>query len=84
MTIATAPPINALLLSQVQVPVFLFYGLNDVLWPPGTGERQRAFYTGSDDVTLFELPETGHMAMLGRTAPILRAGVSEWLKARGF
>ena len=66
------------------MPVFLFYGQNDGLWPAGTGERQRGWFTGSDDVTLFELPDTGHMAMLGRTAPALRARVSQWLRTRGF
>jgi pimeloyl-ACP methyl ester carboxylesterase len=80
----TAPVINAPMLSQVQVPVFLFYGLNDAAWPPGTGERERGFYTGSNDVTLFELPDTGHMIMLGRTSPIFRANVSDWLRERGF
>lgn len=79
-----ASPINALLVSRIHVPVFLFYGLNDALWPAGTGERQRGFFTGSDDVTLFELPDTGHMMMLERTAPTLRAVLSEWLRQRGF
>jgi pimeloyl-ACP methyl ester carboxylesterase len=83
-SLATAPLINAPMLSQVQVPVFLFYGLNDALWPPGTGERQRGFFTGSNDVTLFELPDTGHMMMLERTAPTFRASVSDWLLERGF
>ena len=73
-----------MLLSRVRVPVFLFYGRNDRLWPAGTGERQLGFFTGSDDVTLFELPDTGHMTMLGRTAPAVRAGVSDWLRRRGF
>jgi pimeloyl-ACP methyl ester carboxylesterase len=83
-SLAWASPINALLVSRIHVPVLLFYGLNDTLWPPGTGERQRGFFIGSRDVTLFELPETGHMMMLERTAPVLRAALSEWLHERGF
>jgi pimeloyl-ACP methyl ester carboxylesterase len=83
-SLATAPPINALMVSQIEVPVFLFYGLNDALWPAGTGERQRGFFTGSNDVTLFELPDTGHMIMLERTAPTLRVAMSDWLHERGF
>lgn len=83
-SVAYASAINALMLSQVQAPVFLFYGLNDALWPSGTGERQRGFFTGSNDVTLFELPDSGHMIMLGRTAPTFRARVSDWLAEHGF
>jgi pimeloyl-ACP methyl ester carboxylesterase len=83
-TLVTAPPIDALMLSRVEVPVFLFYGLNDSFWPPGTGERERGFFTGSNDVTLFELPDTGHMIMLERTAPAFRASASDWLRDRGF
>ena len=83
-SVAYASAINALMVSQVQVPVFLYYGLSDALWPAGTGERQRGFFTGSDDVTLFELPDTGHMMMLERTAPMLRENLSDWLLARGF
>jgi len=83
-SLATAPPINALALSRVQVPVFLFYGLNDALWPPPTGERQRSLFRGSHDVTLLQLPDTGHMIMLGRTAPTFRSAVSAWLADHGF
>lgn len=83
-TFGVAPVISAPMLSQVRVPVFLFYGLNDALWPPGTGERQRSLFSGSNDVTLFELPDTGHMAMLGRTAPAVRERMSNWLHERGF
>jgi pimeloyl-ACP methyl ester carboxylesterase len=83
-TLVTAPPINALRLPRVSAPVFLFYGLNDALWPSGTGSRQRALFTGSHDVTLLQLPDTGHMIMLGRTAPTFRARVSDWLRAHGF
>lgn len=83
-SVAWAPAISALMLSRVRVPVLLFYGLNDAFWPPGTGERQRALLTGSHDVTLLELPDTGHMIMLGRTAPTFRARVSDWLSRHGF
>ena len=83
-SVAYAPVIDALMLSRVRVPVILFFGLNDALWPPGTGARQRAFFTGSSDVSLLELSDTGHMIMLGRTAPIFRARVSDWLRAHGF
>ena len=84
VSLGSAPIFSALLLPRVQVPVFLFYGLNDRLWPAGTGARQRRLFTGTDDLTLFELPDAGHMMMLGRTAPAFQARASEWLSKRGF
>jgi pimeloyl-ACP methyl ester carboxylesterase len=83
-SVAAAPLISGLMLSRVRVPVLLFYGLNDALWPPGTGERQQGFFSGSSDVTLLEMPDTGHMIMLGRTAPTFRARVSDWLGQHRF
>ena len=82
--LATGSTINALLVSRVRVPVFLFYGLDDALWPVGTGERQRRLFSGSNDVTLFEVDGTGHMMMLERSAPTFRQAMSSWLTARGF
>ena len=75
---------NTLLVSQIDLPVFLFYALEDALWPAGTGEQQRRLFVGSDDVTLFEAPGTGHMMMLERSAPTFRRAMSSWLAARGF
>lgn len=80
----TGSTMNTLLLSQVRVPVFLFYALEDALWPADTGERQRRLFVGSDDVTLFEAAGTGHMMMLERSAPTFRRALSSWLTARGF
>ena len=83
-SVAYAQAINALTVSRVDVPVLIFFGLNDALWPPPAGERQRSLFTGSNDVTLLEIPETGHMMMLEQTAPTFRASLSDWLRARGF
>jgi pimeloyl-ACP methyl ester carboxylesterase len=80
----TGPAINALMLWRIRVPVFLFFGLDDALWPEGSGARQRALFSGSDDVTLLELANTGHMMMLERTAPTLGARMSDWLRAHGI
>jgi len=79
-----ASAMNAVMVSRVHVPVFLFFGLNDALWPAGTGSRERKFYRGSPDVTLLQLPDTGHMMMLERSAPTFRQALSEWFTARGF
>lgn len=77
-------PVTAASLNQIRVPVLLFYGLEDALWPAGTGERQQQLFTGSDDVTLLEIPGTGHMVMLEQSAPAFRQHLSRWLHARGF
>ena len=75
---------NTLLVSRVRIPVFLFYALEDALWPADTGERQRRLFVGSDDVTLFEAADTGHMMMLERSAQTFRSVMSSWLTTRGF
>ena len=76
--------VNALLVSRVRAPVFLFYALDDALWPADTGQRQRRLFVGSDDVTLYEAADTGHMMMLERSSPMFRTAMSTWLTARGF
>lgn len=76
---------NSALASTVDVPVLLANGDRD----PGAGptqiELQRARYElGSDDVSSVIVPATAHLPMLERTAPVFRAELSSWLKARGF
>lgn len=67
----------------VTIPVLLAYGDHDP-FPPGAFEIQRARYVSSPDVSLAVLPNTGHVSMLGRTAPEFRAVMSGWLGARAF
>lgn len=83
-TIVLYGVVTALQLAQIRVPVLLFYGDQDALWYKGAGRRQKALFIGSKDVTLLEYADTGHMIMLGRTAPAFRADVSGWLKAHGY
>ncbi len=68
-------------LDEVTVPVFLVYGAHDKMAPATTAPLQELLY-GSDDVTSVVVPGTGHVASLGRTAPQVRAIVSEWLAER--
>ena len=69
--------------NQITVPVAMFFGREDKLFPPPAGQNHRALFTGSSDVTLHEL-DGGHTLMLQRTAPELRKKLSDWLSARGF
>lgn len=75
--------LNLALAGTVEIPALLVYGDHDP-WSPGAFDLQRARYTGSDDVSLLVLPNTGHCMMVGRTAAGFRSVLSEWLKARGF
>jgi pimeloyl-ACP methyl ester carboxylesterase len=75
---------DALHLGDIQVPVLLVFGDHDVLFPPPDGQRQRDRFSGSRDVTLVQMADTGHALNVGRTAPAARAVVSRWLHARGF
>jgi pimeloyl-ACP methyl ester carboxylesterase len=71
-------------MQEITAPVLLVFGNQDAIFPPPDGERQKALYSGSRDVTLVQLDRTGHALQLGRTAPLARAAVSRWLRARGF
>ena len=72
------------MLPTVTKPVLLVYGDNDALFPPPAGSEQRAQFAGSSDVSLIELPDTGHAVTLERSASALVADVAGWLSARRF
>jgi pimeloyl-ACP methyl ester carboxylesterase len=76
--------LDQLLLSTIRVPVLLLYGANDALFPPPAGSLERLHLLGSSDVSLDQIPDTGHAVTLERSAPTLVADVSRWLAARGF
>ena len=71
-------------LGDIRVPVFLAYGLSDALFQPCAGADQYQRFTGSNDVTMVSLANTGHLLMLERSAPQLRSAVSDWLSRRGL
>lgn len=83
-SLATALADDQQHMREISVPVLLVFGNEDPQFPPPDGERQQALYSGSRDVTLVQLDDTGHALQLGRTAPAARAAVSGWLRARGF
>jgi pimeloyl-ACP methyl ester carboxylesterase len=71
-------------LGEVDVPVLLVYGADDALFQPQAGADQSRLFTGSEDLTLLTLSDTGHILPLERSAPQLRAAVGDWLKRRGL
>ena len=75
---------DRLYLGDITIPVLLVFADHDALFPPPDGEREKALYTGSQDVTLIQVANTGHGLPLERTAPIMRAALADWLSARGF
>jgi pimeloyl-ACP methyl ester carboxylesterase len=73
-----------LMVPTITVPVLLVFGANDALFPPPAGTEQEAQFLGSSDVSLLQLPNTGHALTLERSAPTFTADISRWLAARGF
>jgi pimeloyl-ACP methyl ester carboxylesterase len=71
---------------DVKVPVLLVFGENDAGFsdPHSAGEQQKQALSGSSDVTLKFVPDTGHAVTLERSAPATRAIVSDWLTGHGF
>jgi pimeloyl-ACP methyl ester carboxylesterase len=66
-------------------PVLVISGSNDALFSPPTNQLQAATaYPGSRDVSLVELPDTGHAVTLGRTHEAFRRAMDEWLRGHGF
>ena len=67
-------------LGEVRVPVLIAAGGSDVAFASTGVRHQRAFFTGSNDVTVKILANTGHFPMFERSAPRFRALVSNWLR----
>jgi pimeloyl-ACP methyl ester carboxylesterase len=72
--------------SEIKVPILLVFGANDAGFsdPHDAGNKQRAAYSGSSDVTLKFVEDTGHAITLERSAPTTRSIVHDWLKSHGF
>ncbi|MBV9213424.1 MAG: alpha/beta hydrolase [Actinobacteria bacterium] len=73
---------DRLYLREITVPVLLVFGSEDAIFPPPAGERQKALFSGSRDVTYVQVANAGHALQLARTAPVTRAAVSRWISAR--
>ncbi|MGE4425173.1 MAG: alpha/beta fold hydrolase [Solirubrobacteraceae bacterium] len=65
-------------------PVLVVSGANDTLFAPPTNALQAGTgYLRSSDVSLVELPDTGHAITLGRTHERFRTEMDRWLTAHG-
>ncbi|HEX8075472.1 MAG TPA: alpha/beta hydrolase [Thermoleophilaceae bacterium] len=70
---------------EIRVPALLLYGTSDAIYQqPQAGEAQRDLLSGSPDVTLHFFEGTGHALTLERSAPQMRAVVSNWLGRHGL
>ncbi len=75
--------VNLVRTPSVTTPVLILLGEHD-LFPPSAGQLLRAKFSGSDDVSLQVVADTGHSLWLERTAPAVRAVLHHWLSERGF
>lgn len=73
---------NARNVKAINAPVLLLFGRNDAVFTANAPQRQKELFTGSDDVSLETFANTGHAMTLERSAPDMRAAVSNWLVAR--
>jgi pimeloyl-ACP methyl ester carboxylesterase len=71
---------------EIAVPVLLVFGDKDATFsdPHSAAQQQQQAFTGSHDVTLKFVPNASHAVTLERSAPTMRAIVSDWLTQRGF
>ena len=83
-TLTPASGHNAAQQSSITLPVLVLFGGSDAVYEPGTGEKEAAAFSGSDDVTYREFPDTGHALLLEAAAPDVRGTIAEWLTARGM
>lgn len=63
----------------IRVPVLSIAGTEDKFFP--NNQLQAPTYSGSAKVTLKRIPNTGHAIAFGRTAPIFRNDMNDWLTA---
>lgn len=84
VSLAQAIVLDQVLLATIRTPVLLVFGTADALFPPPAGILQRLHFLGSHDVTLDQIPDTGHAVTLERSHLQLVADISGWLAARGF
>ncbi|EHN11617.1 hypothetical protein PAI11_14940 [Patulibacter medicamentivorans] len=65
-------------------PVLVISGADDALFTPPTNRLQAATaFPLAHDVSLVELPDTGHAVTLGRTHEAFLAAMDRWLRAHG-
>jgi pimeloyl-ACP methyl ester carboxylesterase len=71
-------------IGSIHVPVLLVVGENDAVFTTEGMQRRKTMFSGSSDVKLIFLPNTGHALTLEKSAPVFAADVGQWLAARGL
>ena len=71
-------------IASVKVPVLIVFGDSDAVFPPPSGDAQRAKLTGSPDVTTVLIAGTGHGLYLEQPAAAVREAVSGWFDRHGL
>lgn len=73
------------LIRTITSPVLIISGTNDALFPPPTNLlAAKTGFPQSPDVSLVELPQTGHAVTLGRSHLAFRAAMGTWLTREGL
>lgn len=75
---------NQVAAKTISAPVLVVSGAQDALFTPPGNQLQAAGFAASSDVTLVEIPDTGHAITLGRTHLGFRSEMDRWLTRRGF
>lgn len=84
-SIGTTIAVNNLLIGTFTFPVLVMGGDHDMdTANPTSFVIHAKRFISSDDVTLRIIPNSGHSGWIERNAPLFRATLSDWLRARGF
>jgi pimeloyl-ACP methyl ester carboxylesterase len=70
--------------ARPDLKVLVVIGEKDLILPPPNGHFQVARFSGSTDVSLLTMPDSGHAVMLEKTAPMFRQQLHQWMAHRGL
>jgi pimeloyl-ACP methyl ester carboxylesterase len=82
-SIPTMVLVNTLLVGTVSTPVLIVAGDHDLVSEQDV-HRHALSFVSSRDVSVKVIEDTGHVGVLERTAPVMRARISSWLAVHGF
>jgi len=74
---------NLASIGRISVPVLVMVGGEDAIYPVPAG-RQAALFTGSDDVTMNTVKDTGHALALHKSKDRFQKQISYWLHQHAF
>jgi pimeloyl-ACP methyl ester carboxylesterase len=83
-SVATTIVANDLGIGFIRVPVLLLCSHDDALFPAALCSLQQLRYLASGNVRLLRPADTGHAALLERSAPQTTQQIADWLASLGF